>query len=107
MHRGVYAMGDEVIKLCEAQFEARQLTTAGKPCPPQVEAALDVGAARYVAYCMQFVQLMLDMGVRPFLVFDGASLPAKDGTDEDRFTYVRTTPTKRRLTFLRVVVAIP
>ena len=88
MHKGVYAMGDDVIKLCEAQFEARRLRANSEDLPPALAAALDGGSSRYVHFCMQYVTLLRDAGVRPLLVFDGAALPAKGGTEVDRFAYV-------------------
>ena len=88
MHRGVYAMGEDVIRLCEAQYEARQLKAAGEPLPAVLVSSLDGGSAKYVHFCMQFVHMLLHAQVRPYLVFDGAPLPAKEGTDEDRYSYV-------------------
>lgn len=39
---------------------------------------------QYVGYAMQRVDMMLGLGVRPCLVFDGASLPAKAEESEKR-----------------------
>lgn len=91
MHRAVYAMGDDVIKLCEAQAEARRLAAAGEE-DPAVQRALDTGSERYIKFCLQFVQLLLDANVIPFLVFDGAGLPAKGGTEADRYACVPACP---------------
>lgn len=38
----------------------------------------------YVAYCLQRVQLLLHHGVKPVMVFDGASLPMKAPESEAR-----------------------
>jgi len=38
----------------------------------------------YVKFCMSRLQLMLDNGIKPLLVFDGASLPAKMATEAKR-----------------------
>jgi hypothetical protein len=84
MHRAVYAMGDDVSKLCDAQFESRRLAALGEE-DPVVQRALDAGSDRYIKFCLQFVQLLVDAGVTPYLVFDGAALPAKGGTEADRY----------------------
>lgn len=39
---------------------------------------------RYVRYCMKKIKLLLHFKVIPFVVFDGADLPAKAGTERER-----------------------
>ncbi|KAI6659969.1 Exonuclease 1 [Oopsacas minuta] len=39
---------------------------------------------RYVHYCMRKVNMLISKGVKPILVFDGAHLPSKRGTEEKR-----------------------
>jgi hypothetical protein len=88
MHRSVYTLGDDVVKLCEAQFHAR----GGADVSAELERQLDAGAPKYVRYVMQMVQMLRDEGVEPYMVFDGAALPAKGGTDESRFECVTCAP---------------
>lgn len=39
---------------------------------------------RYVHYCMKKIKMLLHFNVIPFVVFDGADLPAKAGTESQR-----------------------
>lgn len=39
---------------------------------------------KYITYFLQQVQLLIDKGIRPYIVFDGADLPAKRDTNERR-----------------------
>ncbi|KAK8808398.1 hypothetical protein WA158_008299 [Blastocystis sp. Blastoise] len=39
---------------------------------------------RYIRFCMDRVQMLLDNNITPILVFDGADLPAKEGTNDNR-----------------------
>ncbi|KAL5960676.1 Exonuclease 1 [Taenia solium] len=39
---------------------------------------------RYVNYCLRYLNMVLEAGVRPILVFDGANLPAKAETEAKR-----------------------
>ncbi|VUZ52625.1 unnamed protein product [Hymenolepis diminuta] len=39
---------------------------------------------QYVTYCMKYLKMILEAGVRPILVFDGVNLPAKAETDSRR-----------------------
>ena len=43
---------------------------------------------RYVEYCMTFVELLLNNGVIPILVFDGRNVPIKERTNKKRNEYV-------------------
>ncbi|KAI9101265.1 PIN domain-like protein [Phlyctochytrium arcticum] len=49
-----------------------------------LELCTGVKTTRYVNYCMRQVQLLLDHGVKPLMVFDGGCLPMKTGTEEQR-----------------------
>ena len=48
------------------------------------ELALGEKTTKYVNYFMQYVQVLIDNGVRPLIVFDGCDLPAKRSTNEKR-----------------------
>ena len=37
-----------------------------------------VFTTRYVVYCMKLVEMVLDNGIIPILVFDGSDMPIKD-----------------------------
>jgi exonuclease-1 len=39
---------------------------------------------KYVEFAMGRVQMLLTFGITPYLVFDGANLPSKSGTDDSR-----------------------
>lgn len=70
--------------MCEAQFAAR---AAGDMSAVNND-ALDAGADRLVKYCMDMVHSLTAVGVIPYLVFDGDSLPAKKATEADRLACV-------------------
>lgn len=42
---------------------------------------------RYVASFMGRVKQLKDVGIVPYIVFDGANLPAKAGTEKNRQLY--------------------
>ena len=42
---------------------------------------------RYVDYCMEMVNLLINNGVTPVLVFDGKDLPNKEATNKERAEY--------------------
>ena len=48
------------------------------------EICLSLPADRHVKYCMKRVNLLKHHGVIPVMVFDGAKLPSKDGTELSR-----------------------
>ncbi|CAM9465207.1 unnamed protein product [Scytosiphon promiscuus] len=48
------------------------------------ELCTGVATDRYVTFCMKRVNLLLDHGVRPIMVFDGASLPMKRDRNLER-----------------------
>ncbi|CAG6018171.1 unnamed protein product, partial [Menidia menidia] len=39
---------------------------------------------QYVWYCMKFVDMLLNFGVKPILVFDGRNLPSKQEVEKAR-----------------------
>lgn len=43
---------------------------------------------RYVNYCMRFVNLLLQNDIVPIIVFDGADLPIKEATNNERKEYI-------------------
>lgn len=47
---------------------------------------------RYVGFCMKRVNLLLEHGVEPIMVFDGASLPIKQDKNLERRRCVRYVP---------------
>lgn len=69
--------------MCEAQGEALKAGRDARADPVQ-DAALDAGADRFVKYIMDMVRSLTDVGVIPYLVFDGDCLPAKKVTEVDR-----------------------
>lgn len=58
LHRGAYSCASDIVK--------------GKP------------TRRYVDYCMHRVRFLRHHGIKPYLVFDGGPLPAKEGTEKER-----------------------
>ncbi|KAA0155440.1 hypothetical protein FNF29_01815 [Cafeteria roenbergensis] len=53
-------------------------------CATELCTAGPSSTTRHVKYCMDRVELLIRYGVVPLVVFDGASLPSKDGTDAQR-----------------------
>ncbi|KAM0787688.1 hypothetical protein ACM66B_003750 [Microbotryomycetes sp. NB124-2] len=51
-------------------------------CPEQL--ATGQATTKYVNYAMHRVRMLRHFGVEPYLVFDGAYLPSKSGTEDDR-----------------------
>eukprot|EP00108_Taenia_solium_P011781 TsM_000539200 transcript=TsM_000539200 gene=TsM_000539200 len=49
-----------------------------------VDIALGNPTSQYVNYCLRYLNMVLEAGVRPILVFDGANLPAKAETEAKR-----------------------
>lgn len=49
-----------------------------------IELALDKPTTKYVDFAMGRVRMLLDFGVKPYLVFDGDNLPSKAGTNGER-----------------------
>jgi exonuclease-1 len=49
-----------------------------------VDLALGNPTMKYVEFAMGRVQMLLTFGITPYLVFDGANLPSKAGTDDSR-----------------------
>lgn len=49
-----------------------------------IELALDKPTTKYVDFAMGRVRMLLDFGVKPYLVFDGDNLPSKAGTNRER-----------------------
>ena len=43
---------------------------------------------RYVNYCMDFINLLLQNAIFPIIVFDGADLPIKEVTNNKRKEYI-------------------
>ena len=43
---------------------------------------------RYVNYCMDFINLLLQNAIFPIIVFDGADLPIKEVTNNNRKEYI-------------------
>lgn len=43
---------------------------------------------RYINYCMKIINLLLQHEIIPIIVFDGADLPIKDGTNSKRKEYL-------------------
>jgi len=87
LHRAIYALGKHTQTVCEAQFEALE---AGRDAhaDPKLDAALDAGVAGFVAYVVDLARALADMGIAPYLVFDGDSLPAKKVTEGKRLRCV-------------------
>lgn len=50
------------------------------------ELAKNQHTTKYISYFMQQIQLLLNHGIRPLIVFDGCDLPAKRVTNEKRRT---------------------
>ena len=50
----------------------------------------------HLRYCEERLDLLLSHGLKPFFVFDGASLPAKAGTEAARRAGVSVTAMKSR-----------
>lgn len=48
------------------------------------ELALGRPTSRYIAYAMHRIRMLQHYGVRPYVVFDGAHLPSKAGTEAQR-----------------------
>lgn len=49
-----------------------------------IELALDRPTRRYVDFAVGRVQMLLDFGIKPYLIFDGDSLPSKAETNAQR-----------------------
>nr|CDS27559.1 exonuclease 1 [Hymenolepis microstoma] len=49
-----------------------------------MDLALGNPTTQYVTYCMKYLKMIIESGIRPILVFDGANLPAKAETDSKR-----------------------
>jgi len=47
------------------------------------------GVTRYLSYGLNMVDMLVQKGVKPIMVFDGAKLPAKSSTEIDRHRYLR------------------
>ena len=43
------------------------------------------GISKLMQYCKNKLEMMIDAGVRPLLVFDGNILNMKRGTEDDRY----------------------
>ncbi|CAM9462686.1 unnamed protein product, partial [Phaeothamnion confervicola] len=48
------------------------------------ELCMDQPTDKYIAYCRRKLDMLLQHGVKPYLVFDGAALPAKAGKEQER-----------------------
>ena len=55
---------------------------------PTTKSHFDVFIIRYVTYCIKLINLLLENGVFPIVVFDGADLPIKEGTNIQRKEYI-------------------
>ncbi len=51
---------------------------------PRHSHTLRICILRYVRYIFKYVEMLLDNAVKPLLVFDGFSLPAKSVTRQKR-----------------------
>ncbi|VDO03077.1 unnamed protein product [Rodentolepis nana] len=49
-----------------------------------MDLALGNPTTQYITYCMKYLKMIIEAGIRPILVFDGANLPAKAETDSKR-----------------------
>ena len=49
-----------------------------KESKPTSSIIIRVFTSRYVVYCMKLVEMVLDSGIIPILVFDGSDMPIKD-----------------------------
>jgi exonuclease-1 len=49
-----------------------------------INSADESDMAKYISICMYLINLLLSNGIRPVVVFDGMSLPAKSATNEKR-----------------------
>lgn len=49
-----------------------------------LQLALDKPTTQYVQFVLNKVRMLLDFGITPYLVFDGAALPSKAGTNAKR-----------------------
>ena len=47
----------------------------------------EIECSRYVQFCIKMVKMFLQYDIKLILVFDGADLPAKEGTNTGRSTY--------------------
>ena len=48
------------------------------------EIAKNISTQKYIRFFMKRVQMLIDNGITPLIVFDGMELPAKSGTNEKR-----------------------
>ncbi len=87
LHRAMFAIGSDTETLCLAQHECAQAGRNPRD-DPALNERLDAGASKFVAYFMRQVQMLINSGVIPVLVFDGDTLPAKKATEADRLAYV-------------------
>eukprot|EP01114_Cavostelium_apophysatum_P019359 TRINITY_DN6219_c0_g1_i1.p1 TRINITY_DN6219_c0_g1~~TRINITY_DN6219_c0_g1_i1.p1 ORF type:complete len:623 (+),score=153.77 TRINITY_DN6219_c0_g1_i1:138-2006(+) len=49
-----------------------------------MELCMNTPTTKYIDFCLSRLQLLLDFGVIPVVIFDGGPLPAKRGTEESR-----------------------
>ena len=80
LHRGIYGCSTELaiqLDAIEGLLEARiGGAGSGQPIP-----VTEPRAFNYVRYCEDRLDTLLAHGIKPYFVFDGAPLPAKQGTE--------------------------
>ena len=59
-----------------------------KESKPTSSIILRVFTTRYVVYCMKMVEMVLENGIIPILVFDGSDVPIKDKENGRREEFV-------------------
>ena len=83
LHRGVYACAWELAHAAVAGCAGNDENGENGDDSEKRAAAIKP-AHKYVGYCMRRVRQLRHMGLEPVLVFDGADLPAKAGTETER-----------------------
>lgn len=81
LHRGTFSCAQDIAM---GKYTSRYVCQYEKPrrIPTDRQAK-----CRYVTYFMHYVNMLKFHGIDPIIVFDGAKLPSKRHTEEDRHSY--------------------
>jgi exonuclease-1 len=87
LHRGIYGCASQLAAAIEAatlRATAAARTTGAHEADSAVDLDIDYSGFSYVRYCEAQLGALLAAGIRPYFVFDGAPLPAKQGKEAER-----------------------
>ena len=77
LYRGRAALGTDALRMCQLQRQETQLLERGEAVPDELVAETDRLWEPVIRFFLKRTRMLLAVDVKPYIVFDGAVLPAK------------------------------